>query len=99
MSILHLVRRSAFETQDLAQCLLNITVEDKVILMDDGCYNLHHPLIEQVKALCSVDIIGIHAQARAVSLMAVEKNSTLGIISIDELTELMINFDATCTWQ
>jgi len=99
MSILHLVRRSAFETQDLAQCLLNITVEDKVILMDDGCYNLHHPLIEQVEAVCSIDIIKIHAQARAVSLITVEKNSTLGIISIDDLTQLMTNFDAICTWQ
>ena len=99
MSILHLIRRSAFETQDLAQCLLTLSADDKLILLDDGCYNLHHSLMNKVKEICRFDIVEAHARARAVYLKDAESDTEVGIISISELTEMITNFDAISTWQ
>jgi tRNA 2-thiouridine synthesizing protein B len=98
MSILHLVRRSAFETQDLSLCLLALTAGDKVILLDDGCYNLHHPLIREVKQICTLGIVKIHAEARAVSLITAEDNK-ITVLSMNELTQIFSRFDAISTWQ
>ncbi len=51
MSTLHLVRKSAFTTNDFAQCLSVLDHQDAIVLMDDGCYNLNHSLMDNLMDL------------------------------------------------
>jgi len=93
MSILHLVRTSAFQHDDLAQCLQVYSPEDTIVFMDDGCYNLDHNLLQsrtEVKPL----VISEHCQARAVAIM--DKNQSL---NLEKLTLLFFSHDSVLTWQ
>ncbi|PCI62770.1 MAG: sulfurtransferase complex subunit TusB [Gammaproteobacteria bacterium] len=93
MSILHLVRTSAYQHDDLAQCLQVYSAEDTIVLMDDGCYNLAHPLLKQVSSKRLLIIIE-HCQARAVTF---EKNKQAIVLA--QLTPLLFSHDSVITWQ
>jgi len=98
MSTLHLVRKSAFTTNDFAQCLSVLDQQDAIVLMDDGCYNLKHPLmdslIERANSTVSINVIANHAQARAIeTLAAVNK------IKMNDVVELTFNHQKVITWQ
>lgn len=95
MSILHLVRKSAFETSDFELCINTLQAPDQLVLLDDGCYNVLHPLYSTVNMLINnVSIIQPHAQARAI---AVPTNTRL--ITMNELIELTFKHDSVVTWQ
>lgn len=98
MSTLHLVRKSAFTTNDFAQCLSVLDQQDAIVLMDDGCYNLKHPLmdslIKRANSTVSINVIANHAKARAVeTLTAVNK------IQMNDVVELTFNHQKVITWQ
>jgi tRNA 2-thiouridine synthesizing protein B len=95
MTTLHLVRRSAFETNDFAQCLNTTTNKDCLILLDDGCYNLHHTLLKS--APCAVKAIKEQVLARGISVE--QQANTVKLISMAALVELTFGYQKTITWQ
>ncbi|MBA6251701.1 MULTISPECIES: sulfurtransferase complex subunit TusB [unclassified Colwellia] len=98
MSMLHLVRTSAFQTSDFEQCLDVIQANDTIVLLDDGCYNLSHDLWQQALskiALPALYIVEAHAQARAITIDK-EKINTL---SLDALMTLICATEKSVTWQ
>lgn len=98
MSTLHLVRKSAFTTNDFAQCLSVLDEKDTIVLMDDGCYNLKHPLldslIKRADSTISINVIANHAQARAIETHAAVKH-----IEMPDVVELTFTHNKVITWQ
>jgi tRNA 2-thiouridine synthesizing protein B len=97
MAMLHIIRNSGFSSSVLTQCLSMSLPQDSILLMDDGCYNLNHPLL--LAALIKqpelkVYFISLHASARA-------QNSThTAFISstLDNVLELLFSHDNSITW-
>ncbi|MFQ3267146.1 MAG: tRNA 2-thiouridine synthesizing protein B [Colwellia sp.] len=98
MSTLHLVRQSAFATNDFTQCLSVLDHQDTVVLMDDGCYNLKHSLMDsllkRVDGTININIISSHAQARAIETMAKIRH-----IDMADVVALTFNHNKVITWQ
>jgi len=97
MSILHLVRSSAFQRTDFSQCIEVLSAGDHLVLLDDACYNLHHPLLTQAQEKLSLEKIAVvasHAKARAIDLP-----QTVTGISMTDLVQLTFNTDSVVTWQ
>ena len=95
MSILHLVRKSAFETSDFELCINTLQLADQIVLLDDGCYNIHHSLISTVNTLINnINVIQSHAQARAITVP-----SNTQVITMNNLIELTFKHDSVVTWQ
>ncbi len=98
MSTLHLVRQSAFATNDFAQCLSVLEHQDGIILMDDGCYNLKHALmdslIKRVDGTINIYVMTSHAKARAIETIATVKH-----IQMNDVVELTFNHNKVITWQ
>lgn len=92
MTILHLVRRSAFETTDFEQCLAMLSKNDEVVLLDDGCYNLRHPLAASITN--KLMVITPHAQARAIQVANKED-----LITMTDLVNLTFKHNSVITWQ
>jgi tRNA 2-thiouridine synthesizing protein B len=98
MSMLHLVRTSAFQTNDFQQCLNVLQSTDTIVLLDDGCYNLSHDLWQEASnkiALPALYIIEAHAQARAITI---DKNK-INTLSLDALMTLICKTEKSVTWQ
>lgn len=97
MALLHLVRQSAFNSSDLAQCLMLATPKDTIVLLDDGCYNVSHPLIKKVLndiPEITIEIIQNHAQARAIEI-----TEPIKAIAMENLVELTFTHEKVITWQ
>ena len=99
MSILHLVRKSAFETSDFELCITTIRPNDHVVLLDDGCYNLKHPLINKLSNNLSnnnnsISIVQAHAEARAITASTQSR-----FITMQELVALTFKHNSVVTWQ
>ncbi len=98
MGTLHLVRQSAFATNDFAQCLSVLDHQDSVVLMDDGCYNLKHSLMDsllkRVDDTVNIHVITNHAQARAIETIA-----TINHIEMADVVNLTFNHNKVITWQ
>ena len=98
MSTLHLVRQSAFASNDFAQCLSVLNHQDSVVLMDDGCYNLKHTLmdslIKRVDGTVNINVVASHAQARAIEII-----TTVNAIEMSDVVELTFNHNKVITWQ
>jgi len=93
MTTLHLVRQSAFTTNDFYQCIQVVEKNDTVVLIDDGCYNANHPLLLEIKQNNIVlFIIENHAKARGIC-------SNLNKIDMTLLVELTFKNDTVITWQ
>ncbi len=92
MTILHLVRKSAFETSDFQQCIDTLGFGDQLVLLDDGCYNIHHPLFNRLTE--KVLMVQVHAQARAVKA----QTNTL-VISMKDVVKLTFKHNSVITWQ
>ena len=96
--MLHLVRTSAFQTNDFQQCLNVLQSTDTIVLLDDGCYNLSHDLWQEASnkiALTALYIIEAHAQARAITI---DKNK-INTLSLDALMTLICKTEQSVTWQ
>ncbi len=93
MSILHLVRTSAYQSNELMQCLQVFNDDDALVLIDDGCYNIKHALLSTFNEN-NLYFIHKHIQARAI-------NSTLtnSAISFSELNTLIFKYHSVITWQ
>ena len=71
---------------------------DAIVLMDDGCYNLKHSLLEslinRVDGLININVIAMHAKARALGLIA-----AVNSIEMNDVVELTFKHDKVITWQ
>jgi len=97
MPTLHIVRQSAFNSDDFAQCLQVLRKNDVIVFSDDGCYNLHHKLINTIDEQASIqlNVIDKHAQARAITI----DESLYSIINMNDLVNLTLTTDRVITWQ
>lgn len=97
MATLHIVRQSAFSTNDFFQCTQILDSHDCVVFMDDGCYNLQHDLINTINSdeHITLMIMSAHAQARAVTV----NEEICSHISMAELVTLTFEKDRVITWQ
>jgi tRNA 2-thiouridine synthesizing protein B len=96
MSTLHIVRQSAFATDDFAQCLSVVNQHDAVVLMDDGCYNVNHTLINNVMKQIgdNINLVASHAKARAI-----EAQKTIKLIEMADVVTLTFTHTKVITWQ
>ena len=98
MNTLHLVRQSAFTSNDFAQCLSVLDHADTIILMDDGCYNLKHSLmnslIKRIDNTININVITSHAKARAIESIVAVNN-----IEMADVVELTFKHKKVITWQ
>ena len=93
MTILHILRTSAFTTNQLTNCLTSMSEGDDLVLMDDGCYSLPHPSLNKLNR--SFYIIEEHAIARAVNI----DSDKIKAITLSEFLALTFNHKSTITWQ
>ncbi|TPH12775.1 sulfurtransferase complex subunit TusB [Litorilituus lipolyticus] len=97
MTTLHLVRQSAFNSQELFQCSQIILPADILVLIDDGCYNLNHTLLTNIKNIISVKNIKViqhHVSARGLNVP-----EFIEVISMNELVNLTFDTENVITWQ
>lgn len=97
MATLHIVRQSAFSTNDFFQCTQVLGNNDSIVFVDDGCYNLQHDLINSIDSdkHISLLIMSDHAQARAVAI----DDQVCTEISMADLVTLTFEKDRVITWQ
>lgn len=92
---LHLLRQSPFIKNDIELCRTNLSPEDAIVLIDDGCYTLHHQIMKDLQLACNnIYIIEQHAIARGFNL----KVDIQGI-NITQLNKLIFEYDNSVTWQ
>lgn len=97
MSTLHIIRQSAFNTCDLAQCLDLISDKDALVLMDDGCYNLNHALLQpliQPNQDININVVESHAAARAIQI-----SQDISPITMTDVVNLTFAHNKVITWQ
>ena len=97
MAMLHIIRDSGFNSSALTQCLSMNLPQDSILLMDDGCYNLNHPLLLAAIAkqpALKVYFISLHASARA------QKSNNTSFVSstLDDVLELLFSHNNSITW-
>ncbi|MBL4940608.1 MAG: sulfurtransferase complex subunit TusB [Colwellia sp.] len=97
MATLHIVRQSAYNTDDFAQCLQVLNTNDVIVFIDDGCYNLQHSLLNTIESSKNIQlqVITQHASARAVSI----NDAIFTKITMDDLVSLTFENDRVITWQ
>ncbi|UUO22276.1 sulfurtransferase complex subunit TusB [Colwellia sp. M166] len=97
MAMLHIIRNSGFTNNTLSQCLNMSLPQDAILLMDDGCYNLQHPLLLEAltkQAEITVYYVSLHASARAQN----SEQALFTAISFDDVLKLIFTFDNSITW-
>ncbi|ARD45801.1 sulfurtransferase complex subunit TusB [Colwellia sp. PAMC 21821] len=97
MAMLHIIRSSGYSSNALAQCLDMVLPQDRILLMDDGCYNLSHKLLLDTlekKPELSVYFISLHANARA----QISTNSVFIATTLTEVVTLLFKHDNSITW-
>jgi tRNA 2-thiouridine synthesizing protein B len=97
MAMLHIIRSSGFTSNALTQCLSISSAQDSILLMDDGCYNLRHPLLLEAQIKhpdIPVYYISLHASARAQS----PTNDAFTSTTLAEVLPLIFNHDNSITW-
>lgn len=91
MSTLHLIRESAFKSNfDHYQSL--VSVDDDVILLDDGCYNVNTLWLLTLSAK-HIYVVTEHMQARGLTVPTDVKE-----ISAKQLPQQLFNHTNNITW-
>lgn len=95
MALLHLLRHSAFSTNEIENCLQNIKASDSIVLMDDACYNVNHQFFKILLKACKkpVYVIDKHINARG---LVIPEGAQL--ISMKQLTQLVFEHNSVITW-
>ncbi len=97
MATLHIVRQSAFSSNDFFQCLQIVTDNDVIVFIDDGCYNLQHSLINSIDTNKNIQlkVIEQHANARAIAI----NEAVFTKVSMGDLVSLTFENSRVITWQ
>ena len=96
MTTLHIMRRSAFSSDILQQCISIVQPQDTIVYCDDGCYNLTHALTSTLKTNhpnVMIKTVLAHAQARGIT------SEDIVAINMADLVTLTFNHDKVITWQ
>jgi tRNA 2-thiouridine synthesizing protein B len=97
MTMLHIIRSSAYSGNTLELCLSTIAPDDDILLMDDGCYNLTHPLLHKaIEKLTQGTIFYLadHTNARAIT----PSYSKLTAIDVNHTPELIFKHENAINW-
>ncbi len=93
MTTLHIVRQSAYITNDFQQCVQVLKQGDSIVLIDDGCYNVNHSIFFKLNNHdISLYILKKHAQARSITYDITE-------IDMASLVNFTFENDTVITWQ
>ncbi|KGJ98713.1 sulfurtransferase complex subunit TusB [Thalassotalea sp. ND16A] len=95
MTILHIVRTSAFNDNKLDLCLRIVTEQDSIFLIDDGVYNIAHPKLLQQLDTIEIFALTEHLDARALKVT----NSKIKTADFSTLVSLTNLAEKTITWQ
>ena len=95
MTILHIVRNSAYNNNKLKLCLSVISSKDTLFLMDDGVYNIAHPKLMTRPDLLTVYVLTDHLQARGIDI----GDSTITLATLQDLVLLADTATKVITWQ
>jgi tRNA 2-thiouridine synthesizing protein B len=97
MSTLHIVRQSAFNSNDFSQCIQVLGKNDVITFIDDGCYNLAHNLINSIESNKNIQltVVAQHANARAIKI----NEAKFTKITMNDLVSLTFDNDRVITWQ
>lgn len=97
MTTLHLVRQSAYNSNDFAQCLHVLGNNDVIVFIDDGCYNLTHNLLNSIDSNKNIQlkVITQHAKARAIII----NEALFTKITMTDLVSLTFENNRVITWQ
>ncbi|WP_206485738.1 sulfurtransferase complex subunit TusB [Thalassotalea sp. G2M2-11] len=91
---LHILRSSPFADKQADLMVNYMSVNDSVVLIDDGCYLLHHhnlkKLLEKHTQLYAIES---HVDARAL-----ESNQAVSLISLATLNALVFSHHNSVTW-
>lgn len=96
MTTLHLIRDSALSNNTITLALTNLSANDVVVLLDDGCYNINQAFIKEVQHIvpfAQCFAVEQHVIARSLPL------STLTLITYKQLLESIFNHQNVITWQ
>lgn len=94
MTTLHIVRQSAFVSDDFSQCINVLNYNDTVAFIDDGCYNMQHKLIKTIDINIQLQVLVKHAQSRALTI----NEDVFSKITMVNLVELTFSNDRVITW-
>jgi tRNA 2-thiouridine synthesizing protein B len=96
MSTVHRERHSAIATNDFAHCFNVVNQNDAIVLMDDGCYNVNHTLINNLLKQVgdNINLVASHAKARAI-----EANKMIKLIEMTDVVTLTFIHSKVITWQ
>jgi len=75
--------------------------QDAILLIDDGCYNLHHPALLETLAkqqALSAYFVHQHANARAQSIAQSAGQSAFSAIELNDVLGLIFKHDNSVTW-
>ena len=97
MTTLHIVRQSAFNTNDFFQCIQVLANKDVIVFIDDGCYNLQHNLIKSIDGNKNIKLRVIEQHAKARSIIINEEVFTKATMT--DLVSLTFESDRVITWQ
>lgn len=93
MAMLHLVRASAFSGDVLQNCFNTYMPQDSILLMDDGCYNVNHPLLtDKTFNQHRIYVVQPHMQARAM------KHEHYTELSMADVVALIFKHENSITW-
>ncbi|XQW86812.1 sulfurtransferase complex subunit TusB [Thalassotalea piscium] len=96
MTTLHLIRDSALSNNTVKLSLTNLAIDDVLVLLDDGCYNVNLSFMDDVhKVLPDTQCYAITPHLRARDL----SSETINTLSYKELLELIMNHNNVITWQ
>jgi tRNA 2-thiouridine synthesizing protein B len=92
---LHLIRQSPFINRDIELCCHNLLPGDSIVLIDDGCYTLTHPVFDEFQRICQhIYVVEQHVLARGLSIPKQAQS-----INLAKLNQLFFQYDNSVTWQ
>ncbi|WP_448555197.1 sulfurtransferase complex subunit TusB [Thalassotalea montiporae] len=97
MASLHLIRTSSFSSDSFTNALTVMKSSDRIILLDDGVYNINHPILQNALALVGKEnlfVIEHHYLARGLAT-----DDALNFISMAALVALTEAANQIITWQ
>lgn len=96
MSSLHLINKSSFRTNSLANCLELLNPGDEVLLLEDGAYCAldSSPLLSQTAA--TIYVIDIDLSARGINTNML--NSKVQLASYEDFVHLSCKHQNSVSW-
>lgn len=104
MTTLHILRSAPTSNSAFSDLLNTAQPNDTVILIDDGCYALHSPImVEKVelKLINKINVVASHQSARAINdhLNIEQLAQEFAAIDMAAVVNLTLAHERVITWQ